>query len=42
MAIIKDKRVLEFKLKGLEKEKSALDLCRSRINEEILVLIRSI
>jgi hypothetical protein len=42
MAAVENRRGLEFKLKELEKEKSALDLRRSRVDEDIRALKRSI
>lgn len=42
MAEVENRRGLEFKLKELEKEKSALDLRRSRVDEDIRALKRSI
>jgi hypothetical protein len=42
MAAVENRKGLEFKLKELEKEKSALDLRRSRVDEDIRALKRSI
>jgi hypothetical protein len=41
MAATDDMSGLELKLKGLEKEKSKLDLCRSRVDEDIKALKRA-
>jgi hypothetical protein len=42
MATIKDMTGLELKLKELEREKSGLDLRRSRVDEDIKALKRTI